>query len=342
MGAGDVVITSSGRLGRIRLNRPEALNALTHAMVGTIAAALEAWAHDDSIETVLIEGAGDRGLCAGGDIVSIYRDARGDGTATAAFWRDEYALNALIAAYPKPYVALMDGIVLGGGVGISAHGSERIVTERTRIGMPEVGIGFAPDVGGTWLLSRAPGELGTHVALTGGLFTGADAVALGLADHMVPSARLGDFATALEHAAVVDVVGRFAVPVPASGLLAQRDWIDAAYSGDDAAAIVARLAGSSVEAARAAASTILTKSPTSIAVTLAALRRAATLTSLDDALDQEYRVGLRILEGTEIVEGIRAQVIDKDRQPRWSPATLAEVGSVEAYFAPLGERERRA
>jgi enoyl-CoA hydratase len=291
---------------------------------------------------VLIEGAGDRGLCAGGDIVSIYRDARGDGTATAAFWRDEYVLNALIAAYPKPYVALMDGIVLGGGVGISAHGSVRIVTERTRIGMPEVGIGFAPDVGGTWLLSRAPGELGTHAALTGGLFTGADAVALGLADRVVPAARLGDFAEALERAEVADVVGRFAVPVPASGLLAQREWIDAAYSGDDAAAIVARLAASPVEAARAAASTILTKSPTSIALTLAALRRAATLTSLDDALDQEYRVGLRILEGTEIVEGIRAQVIDKDRQPRWSPATLAEVGSVEAYFAPLGERERRA
>jgi enoyl-CoA hydratase len=203
--------------------------------------------------------------------------------------------------------------------------------------MPEVSIGFFPDVGGTYLLSRAPGQLGTHLGLTGGTASGADAIAIGLADHFVPSERLNELAAALETRDADEVVAEFAVTPPASELLAQRSWIDECYSGDDAETIVERLEASSEPAARDAAATIRSKSPTSVAVTLAALRRAAALPSLEAALDQDYRVAARFATGTEVVEGIRAQVIDKDRNPQWSPATLAEVtrDAVERYFAPL-------
>lgn len=337
----EVLIERRGQLGHIVLNRPKAINALTHAMVLTIAATLVEWEDDDSVSTVLITGAGERGLCAGGDIVAIYRDSQEGGDSSVKFWADEYALNAHIARYPKPYVAFMDGVVLGGGVGISAHGSVRIVTERTRVGMPETGIGFVPDVGGTFLLSRAPGELGTHLALTAGAVTGADAIAVGLADHFVPSEALADLAVALQTRAAADAVAAFASAPPASALLDQRYWIDACYASDDAAEIVARLAASPVEAARDAASAILAKSPTAVSVTLESLRRARVLGTLEEVLDQEFRVSVRFVRGTELVEGVRAQVIDKDRTPHWSPPTLGEVTrpDVEAYFASLGGNE---
>ncbi|MES2092302.1 MAG: enoyl-CoA hydratase/isomerase family protein [Actinomycetota bacterium] len=340
-GAGEVVVEQRGHLGHLLLNRPKAINALTHEMVITIAQALDHWETDDSVGTVLITGAGERGLCAGGDIVSIYRDATSGGESSARFWADEYALNAHIARYSKPYVAFMDGVVLGGGVGISAHGSVRVVTERTRLGMPETGIGFVPDVGGTYLLSRAPGELGTHLALAAGAVTGADAITLGLADHYVSSDRLADLATALETRSAAEAIARFATTPPASAILDQRDWIDACYSPDTATEIVARLAASPVEAARDAASAILTKSPTAVCVALESLRRARALGTLEEVLDQEYRVSVRFAQGTEFVEGVRAQVIDKDRTPQWSPRTLAEVPrpDVEAYFEGLGRGE---
>ncbi|MBM4569359.1 enoyl-CoA hydratase/isomerase family protein, partial [Rhodococcus hoagii] len=193
----EVLVERVGALGRITLNRPKAINALNHAMVRSMAAALLEWADDDAVDAVLLTGAGERGLCAGGDIVSIYHDARDGGSGSKDFWRDEYVLNAAIARYRKPYVAIMDGIVMGGGVGVSAHGNVRVVTERSTIGMPEVGIGFVPDVGGTYLLSRAPGELGTHVALTTARMSAGDAIACGFADHFVPSDRVGEFEQAL-------------------------------------------------------------------------------------------------------------------------------------------------
>ena len=341
MDSEEVLVERRGQLGHIVLNRPKAINALTHAMVLTIAATLVEWENDDSVSTVLITGAGERGLCAGGDIVAIYRDSQEGGDNSAKFWADEYALNAHIARYSKPYVAFMDGVVLGGGVGISAHGSVRIVTERTRVGMPETGIGFVPDVGGTFLLSRAPGELGTHLALTAGAVTGADAIALGLADHFVPSEALVDLAVALRTRAAADAVVAFASAPPASALLHQRYWIDDCYASDDAAEIVARLAASPVEAARDAASAILAKSPTAVSVTLESLRRARVLGTLEEVLDQEFRVSVRFVRGTELVEGVRARVIDKDRIPHWSPPTLGEVTrpDVEAYFASLGGNE---
>lgn len=337
----DVLATRAGMLGHIVLNRPATLNALTHAMLRDIGATLHAWEDDDDVRTVLISGAGDRGLCAGGDIVAIYHDAQAGGGEAASFWADEYAVNAKIASYPKPYVAFMDGIVLGGGVGVSAHGSARVVTERTRIGMPEVGIGFAPDVGGSYLLSHAPGELGTHVALTGGMFTGADAIELGLADHFVPRQDLGPLARALEATQAAGAIARFARAAPPSTLAGQREWIDQCYSSDDATEIVDRLRASDVPEARAAASVLLAKSPTAVCVTLESLRRARRLGSLEEALNQEYRVTLRLATSREFLEGVRAQVIDKDRRPRWSPATLAGVDRtvVDGYFASLGPQE---
>ncbi|RNL49900.1 enoyl-CoA hydratase/isomerase family protein [Arthrobacter oryzae] len=339
----EVLFEQRGRLGIVTLNRPKAVNALTAGMASAMLRQLTQWADDDEVDAVLVRGAGDRGLCAGGDIVAIYRDMLAGGAATEEFWAEEYRLNALIDAYPKPYVALMDGLVLGGGVGISAHGSVRIVTERTRMGMPETTIGFVPDVGGTLLLSRAPGESGTHAALTGAHLSGADALFLGLADHFVPSERLDDLGAALETEPAESVVARFAEPAPPSALEQQRDWIDSCYGGDDAGEIVRRLRafdGKSGGDAAAAAETIDAKSPTSVKVTLASLRRVRGM-DLAGALAQEYRVGLRCLAGADFREGIRAQVVDKDRTPHWQPAALADVADddVEAYFAPLGRRE---
>ena len=339
----DVLFERRGRLGVVTLNRPAAVNALTAGMAAAMLEQLTLWADDDAVAAVLVRGAGDRGLCAGGDIVAIYRDMLDGGDATADFWAVEYRLNLLIADYPKPYVAFMDGLVLGGGVGISAHGSVRIVTERTRMGMPETTIGFVPDVGGTLLLSRSPGETGTHAALTGAHLTGADALFLGLADHFVPSDRLPELAAALETEPVEAALARFVEPAPASVLAAQQEWIDACYSSDDAEEILNRLRAVGAESAgeaAGAADTIEAKSPTAVKVALASLRRARGL-SLAQALGQEYRVGLRFLEGPDFREGIRAQVVDKDRNPRWKPATLAEVtaADVAAYFAPLGGRE---
>lgn len=337
----EVLVERRGALGHLTLNRPNAMNALTRRMVNTIARALDEWEHDDAVQTVLLTGAGERGLCAGGDIVGIYHDALAGGELTKLFWRDEYHLNARIARYSKPYVAFMDGVVLGGGIGISAHAAVRVVTERTRFGMPEVGIGFAPDVGGTWLLSRAPGELGTHLALTGGMGTGADAIALGLADHFVPADWLPALATALETIPADRAIATVATKLPAPPIFAQKPWIDECYRGNDASEIVQRLQKSRFPEAVAVASVILAKSPTGVSVTLEALRRAHTLGSLEDVLNQDYRVSTTFLEGSELVEGIRAQVIDKDRKPRWSPPTLGEVrrADVEAYFAqrPSGE-----
>ncbi|MFY7064527.1 enoyl-CoA hydratase/isomerase family protein [Nocardiopsis changdeensis] len=334
-----VLVRVEGRLGRLTLNRPRAINALDHDMVTALRGALSAWEHDDAVAAVLIDGAGERGLCAGGDIRAMAASARDRDGAAAAFWRDEYLLNEYISRYPKPYVAFMDGVVMGGGVGVSAHGSVRIVTERSTVGMPEATIGFVPDVGGTHLLSRAPGETGTHLALTAGSVGAGDAIALGLADHYVPSARLADLAGALAGAAgagdVAEAVGRYTGTAPAPTLTGER-WIDACYSAGTAEEIVERLRGHGDPAAAAAADTILSKSPTSVKVTLEALRRARDLPGLAEVLEQEYRVSCAALDSPDFVEGVRAQIIDKDRAPKWVPDTLAGVDAqdVARHFRP--------
>ena len=335
-GTSEILTRVDNGVGLLTLNRPKAINSLTHTMVTTMSAVLTGWESDDDVHTVLLSGAGDRGLCAGGDVVAIYHSARGDGAEARRFWFDEYLLNGRIGGYPKPFVALMDGIVMGGGVGVGAHAGVRIVTETTKMAMPEVGIGFVPDVGGTYLLSRAPGLLGHHAALTGAPFSGADAIAMGCADHFVPHDNLAGFTAAAIADGVTAAVAGYAIDPPASPLLAQRDWIDDCYAGDTVADIVAALRGHDAVPANDAANLITTRSPISLAVTLVALRRAAKLDTLQDALRQEYRTSCAALRSHDLVEGIRAQLIDKDRNPKWSPASLAELtdADVEAYFAP--------
>ena len=331
----DVLVIVKNGVGFLTLNRPNAINSLTHSMVTTLHEVLTDWEHDDDVRAVVLSGAGERGLCAGGDVVAIYHSARTDGSEAQRFWRDEYLLNSYIGGYPKPYVALMDGIVMGGGVGVGAHANTRVVTDTSRIAMPEVGIGLVPDVGGTYLLSRAPGHLGLHVALTGAPFSGSDAIAMGFADHYVPHDALDDFARALVEDGADAAVDRYAVAPPPSELVAHQAWIDQCYDGETVADIVAALRGHDAGPANDAANLIASRSPTALSVALEAVRRAAKLDSLEDVLRQEYRVSRSTLRTHDLVEGIRAQVVDKDRNPKWSPSSLAAVSAadVEAFFA---------
>lgn len=332
----DVLVTVENGVGLLTLNRPKAINSLTHPMVLTMSKVLTDWEHDDSLRAVVVDGAGERGLCAGGDIVVIYHSVRADGSEARQFWYDEYLLNAMIGRYRKPYVALMDGIVMGGGVGVSAHGSVRVVTDTTKMAMPEVGIGLIPDVGGTFILSRAPGLLGLHAALTGANFDGADAIALGFADHFVPHDKLSAFKDAIVADGIDAALNAFAQEPPPSQLLAQRDWIDQCYAGDTVEDIITALRRHGTAPAADAADLIESRSPISVSVALQAIRRAANLDTLEDVLRQEYRTSCGSSRSHDLVEGIRAQVIDKDRNPKWSPASLAAVttADVEAYFAP--------
>ncbi len=332
----EILTRVEGGVGIVTLNRPKAINSLNQTMVDTMVDVLTAWEHDDTVRTVLLDGAGERGLCAGGDIVAIYHSARGDGTDARKFWFDEYRLNEMIGRHPKPYVVLMDGIVMGGGVGLGVHGSVRVVTDKTKMAMPEVGIGFIPDVGSTYLLARAPGKLGLHVALTGVPISGADAITLGFADHFVPHDDLDAFRQSIIDHDVDTALDKHAVTPPPSSLAAQLDWIDHCYSGDTIGDILAELSGYGADAAADAAKVIASRSPISLSVTLEAIRRAGDLESLEDVLVQEFRVSCASLRSHDLVEGIRAQLIDKDRNPTWSPDSLAAVSpaDVEAYFVP--------
>ncbi|WP_327682523.1 enoyl-CoA hydratase/isomerase family protein [Kitasatospora sp. NBC_00458] len=339
----EVQVYRDGGVGRIVLDRPRALNSLTHGMVLDFLAALEGWADDDAVQAVVLTGAGERGLCAGGDIRTMHDDARTGGAGTRAFFRSEYRLNALIARYPKPYLAVMDGITMGGGVGVSAHGAVRVVTERSVVAMPETRIGLVPDVGGSLLLARAPGGTGTHLGLTSATMGPGDALLCGFADHFVPSAKVPALLAALGTAddlttvdALTAVVTAHAEPAPPAALAQRRAWIDECYAADSVEEIVERLLASGVPEAKEAAEQVLGNSPTAVKVTLAALRRARTLPSLEAVLDQEYRISCAALESHDLVEGIRAQVVDKDRDPHWDPASLAAVTDedVARFLAP--------
>jgi enoyl-CoA hydratase len=335
----DIVSRVENGIGFVTLNRPKAINSLNQSMIDGLRAVLTAWEHDAAISAVVLSGAGERGLCAGGDVVAIYHSARAEGVEARRFWRDEYLMNAQIGRFPKTYVALMDGIVMGGGVGVGAHANTRVVTDTSKVGLPEVGIGFIPDVGGAYLLSRAPGSLGLHAALTGAPFSGADAIALGFADHFVPHDKLDTFSQAIAADGVERAIAAHAEEPPTSSLVAQRDWIDDCYAGDTVIDIVAALRGHDAGAANEAANLIATRSPIALSVTLAAVRRATKLDTLEDVLAQDYRVSSASLRSHDLVEGIRAQLVDKDRNPKWSPASLAEVTAdqVDAYFAPVDD-----
>ncbi|QCR18417.1 enoyl-CoA hydratase/isomerase family protein [Agrococcus sp. SGAir0287] len=329
----DVVVERRGRAGIITLDRPEAMNALTHEMVRAVLAALEAWRDEPAIETVVLQGAGDRGLCAGGDVVGLRRAILdGELEGTRAFFRDEYRMDAAVARFPKPVVALMDGVVLGGGVGIGGHASHRVVTERSRVGFPEVTIGFAPDVGASWLLSRpAAGRVGAWMALTGQPVGAAAALRAGLADHHVPSDRLAELVGRLEHEDAGTAIAALATsPAPGPG-----DDVPAAFDEPIVERVLAAL-DAGPDADRETAELIRTKSPSGLRVAAEARRRGAELPSLEAALAQELRIVAHAITTHDLVEGIRAQLVDKDRAPRWQPATLAAVTDdvVDAYFAP--------
>lgn len=335
----EVIVRQQGRLGHFVLNRPKALNSLTQGMVETVRATLEDWRDDDTVQTVLVSGAGPKGLCAGGDVVSLYQAAvAGHPEVGEAFFAAEYAMNALIADFPKPYVAFMDGVVLGGGVGISAHGSHRIVTEQTRLGMPETGIGFIPDVGGAHLLSRA-GSYGMHMALTSSHITGADAVALGFADHYVPATALDELATALTTTEAAKAIAAVATEPPASPLSEHRQWIESCYAQDTAEQMISALRTDEDPNAAEAAQQIVAKSPTSVKATVELIRRARDMDTVLEVLEQDFRIAYHLLRGHDMPEGIRAQLVDKDRSPQWDPATLENVSDsdIGALFAPLGE-----
>ena len=341
----DVVARREGTLGHLTLNRPAAYNALTLDMVRTIDAALDLWEDDPQVALLLLDGAGDRAFCAGGDIRALYEASRtGLRGPLADFFRLEYRLNARIARYPKPIVAVMHGMTMGGGIGLGAHASHRIVTERSILAMPEVKIGFAPDVGGTYLLARAPGELGLHVALTGGRLGPADALLCRLADAHVAADRLHDLRIALARCRGADDAWESLTafgtdPTPGDLDAAQR-WIDRCYRFDTVEEILDALASAPEPEARAAAAEISANAPTSLKVTLQALRDAR-VAELEDCLDREFRVSLSITAQPDFVEGVRAAIVDKDRRPRWQPARLSDVGrrDVLRHFDPVADGE---
>jgi enoyl-CoA hydratase len=340
----DILVETVGSLGRIRLNRPKAINALTLEMIRTIEAALTGFENDPAVAAVLVTGEGERGLCAGGDIRLLY-EHRHEGTSFGAtFFRDEYRMNAHIAAYRKPYIAIMDGITMGGGIGISAHGTVRIVTERTRAAMPEAGIGFFPDIGATWLLGRAPGEIGTFLGLTGESIGGADAIYAGLADFFVPSTKLPALVEALTalpaNAALADIraTAQGFAEMPAPPLAAHRAEIDDAFAHDRVEEIVAALNTSGTAFAQKTLPVMAQKSPTSMKVILRLLRLGRAAASMKECLEREFAAAHNVLASDEFYEGVRAAVVDKDRNPKWRPSTLAAVGEniLAPYFKPAG------
>jgi enoyl-CoA hydratase/carnithine racemase len=344
----EILFERRGAAGIVTLNRPQALNAVTHAMVQALAAQLAAWAGDAAVTRVIVHAPGARAFSAGGDLRDVYdRGRAGRQVEALTFWRDEYRLNAFIKHYPKPYVALIDGIVMGGGVGISVHGSHRVAGERYLFAMPEVGIGFFPDVGGTWFLPRLPGEFGTYCALTGERLKAADGLAAGLATHHVPAARFDDLIEGLCGTVSVDaLLAAFAEPAGEGAVTARRAAIDRLFAGEEIETILAALEREAVSGsadagwAASTAATIRQKAPLSLKIALCQMRRGKTL-SFDDCMRSEFRIVSRIVYGHDFYEGVRAVIVDKDNAPRWRPASLAEVAAaeVERHFAPLDADE---
>lgn len=340
----DELLTSvEGGLGIITLNRPQAVNALSYNMIGLLDDALTEFEHNDNVHAVLVRGSGDRGLCSGGDVVSIYKSAvENDLAGVVPFFREEYTVDHRVSAYPKPYIAIMNGLVLGGGVGISVPGSHRVVTDSTRLGMPEVGIGFSPDVGGAYYLAHAPCHVGNYMALTGTHVSGADAVYAGMADVLISDEHIEELIQRLQHIEAPEhvdpILAEYHESAP-SPLEAEAHWIDTAFGADTVEEILAEVetvADQGNEAAQKALKALQRNSPTGMKVALEAIRRAKNLT-LAETLAQDLRTTMNAVAGTELAEGIRAQLIDKDRNPQWSPARLEEVTDeiVQGFFEPV-------
>ena len=354
----DILFGHHGGVATVTLNRPQALNAFTLGMYRHFAPVLRAWEDEPGVHAVIILGAEGRAFCAGGDVRAIAEAGRGisgDRMLTSRFFWEEYELIRHIHRYPKPYLAVIDGITMGGGAGVSVNGAYRVATERTMLAMPETGIGLFPDVGATRFLNLAPGHIGRYLALTGARLGPADARYCGFATHFVPRQRVADLLGALEHlpwrdggetAQIEAALSAFAADPGGSPLAARRSAIDRTFAGDtveavlDALAAEASTSGSDAQWAAETRAGLVTKSPTSLKVTLRQLIVGRGY-DIERALALEYRLTQHFMQGHDFYEGVRAALIDKDQQPRWDPATLAEVNDriVDRYFVPLDTRE---
>jgi len=337
----EVLFARNGVAGIITLNRPKALNALTLNMVRLIHPQLKAWAADDNVKLVIIEGAGEKAFCAGGDIRALHDWGKAGDPSALAFWREEYRLNTYIKRYPKPYIALMDGINMGGGVGVSVNGSHRVATERLTFAMPETGVGLFPDVGGTYFLPRCPGEIGMFLGITGERLKVADAVYAGIADVHVSSDRLEALKERLAGGESIDVALReLSAPAGEAPLAQRRASIDRHFAKGSVSEIVASLKADGGEWEAKLAANIEAKSPTSCSVAYRQIREGAKL-SFEEAMKLEYRLTSRFIKGHDFYEGVRAIIIDKDQAPKWKPAKLDDVtkAEIDGYFAPLGADE---
>ena len=337
----DLIVTTDGPVGRIRLNRPKALHALNTAMCAGVLEALEAWRGDDAVRCVVIDHAEGRGFCAGGDIRMLAESGAGDGKDARAFFFTEYRMNHRLFTYAKDTVAFMDGVTMGGGVGISQPCRFRVATENTRLAMPETGIGLFPDVGGGWYLSRLPGRIGQYLALTGHRLDGAECLALGLATHFIPAERTETAKTALAEGVEAALAAGATEPGEAK-LLAHRDEVDRLFASDRLEEVFAELEADDGEFAQATLATLRTKSPQTMKVSLRLLAEGAQMASFADEMKQEYAVGSRVVQRHDFLEGVRAVIVDKDNAPKWDPATPEGVSDhvIDQIFAPLPESEQ--
>ena len=350
----EVLFEVADGIGSMTLNRPRQLNTLTLGMILEMRRHVTDWLADDSVRAILIRGAGERAFCAGGDVRAIRQailDHAGDGAPELVreFFYEEYILNHQIHTSPKPYIALIDRVCMGGGVGLSVHGRFRAVTERARIGMPETTIGLFPDVGGAWFLSRLPGETGTYLALTGAPVTVGDCLELGIATHVVASERLDDLEAALRAAdlsddaagTIGDILDSMAVPAGDAPIVAARGDIDFCFGADRMEEIVARLRATGSPFAHRALETLESKSPTSLKVTLEQIRRGGRARTFGETMTMEYRMSQHFALGHDFPEGVRALLVDKDNAPNWRPARLEDVTDelVARHFEPVAWRE---
>jgi len=341
--SGEVLALVDNRVGRIRLNRPKQLHALTTAMCAGVIEALEAWRADPAVEAVMIDHAEGRGFCAGGDIRMLAASGAGDGEAARAFFAAEYRMNHRLFSYAKPTVAFMDGVTMGGGVGLAAPCRWRVATENTRFAMPETGIGLFPDVGGGWYLSRLPGRVGQYLALTGHRLDGAECLALELATHFLPAAMLDEANARItaDPQAIEATLDALATPAPDAKLAAHRDEIERLFASDRLEEVFAALDADGGEWATAQLATLRTKSPHAMKVSLKLLLDGATMPTFEDEMRQEYAVATRVVQRHDFAEGVRALIVDKDNAPRWEPATVEGVTghSIDQIFAPLDEAD---
>jgi enoyl-CoA hydratase len=335
----DVLVRIEGAVGRLTLNRPQALHALTTGMCRLITDALVTWLDNPIVKLVLIDHAGERGFCAGGDIRMLAESGAGDGAAAREFFFDEYRLNHLLFEYPKPVVAIMDGVTMGGGVGLSAPARYRVATERTTYAMPETGIGLFPDVGGGWFLPRMPGHIGLWLALTGARIKAADCELIGMATDFMESGKVEAFKAALvaDPAAVETLLTEFEGDAGRPTIAQHQDEIDRIFGHDSVEAIVAALEAADTDWAREQLRILATKSPQTLKVAFRQLKLGGQARTFAENMAMEYRIGARVVRRPDFIEGVRAVIVDKDNAPRWNPATLEGVSEalLDEIFAPL-------